>query len=211
MRIAAPLFRQRSCCIYLLPFFTIYNSLFKEKENRSRLEKKEKIFQQMYLFALFFTIYKLKGKKIEAGWKRRKWKAEKVGKDISKADWGLQCHSWDREAASVCSNFRIFNLKRKKIESGLKRVKKKIRLRIAVSLSRKRSCICLLSNQWEIIFLHCQWQNNCLFEIMIYFSQSFWKWMVWWGWWGAFDQVWNPLRGFPIIHSSGSELALAVT
>ena len=67
-------------------FFTIYNSLFKEKENRSRLEKKEKIFQQMYLFALFFTIYKLKGKKIEAGWKRRKWKAEKVGKDISKSD-----------------------------------------------------------------------------------------------------------------------------
>ena len=105
----------------------------------------------------------------------------------------------------------FFNLKRNKIESGLKRVKKKIRLRIAVSLSRKRSCICLLSNQWEIIFLHCQWKNNCLFEIMIYFSQSFWKWMVWWGWWGAFDQVWNPLRGFPIIHSSGSELALAVT
>ena len=45
----------------------------------------------------------------------------------------------------------------------------KIRLSIAVSLSRKRSCICLLSNQWEIIFLHYQWQNNCLFQIMIYF------------------------------------------
>ena len=45
---------------------------FKEKENRSRVEKNEKDISTNVFFALFFTIYDLKRKKIEAGLKRVK-------------------------------------------------------------------------------------------------------------------------------------------